>query len=144
MNHRLRTHRLAAVVVLVAILSFFPASATPAEVQMRYGAAEPTRICPIDWRRSTWHVRKLIRCAAEHHGLSPRRSLYVAYRESRYFPRAYNETSCAKGIFQHLCRYWASRAEAFGFPERSAFNARANIFVTMRMVKRSGWGPWGY
>ena len=111
---------------------------------MNGATAVPTDVCPIDWRRSTWHVKKLIRCAAHHYGLSERRSLYVAERESRFLPRAYNATSCAKGIFQHLCRYWASRAEAFGFPDRSAYNARANIFVTMRMVKRYGWGAWGY
>lgn len=143
MNDRLRTRRLAVAIVLVAILSIFPASAAPG-VHVKDGAVEPTKVCPIDWRRSTRHVKKLIRCAAEHHGLSARRSLYVAYRESRFLPRAYNATSCAKGIFQHLCRYWASRAEAFGFPERSAFDARANIFVTMRMVRRYGWAPWGY
>ena len=57
--------------------------------------------------------------------------------------RAYNSWSCAKGIYQHLCRYWPSRADAYGFDDWSAYNARANVMVTMRMVKHYGWGAWG-
>jgi muramidase (phage lysozyme) len=58
-------------------------------------------------------------------------------------PTAYNSWSCAKGIYQHLCRYWPSRADAYGFDDWSAYNARANVMVTMRMVKHYGWGAWG-
>jgi hypothetical protein len=47
------------------------------------------------------------------------------------------------GIYQHMKRYWPNRAYAYGFKGWSAFNARANIIVTMRMVHRDGWGPWG-
>ena len=96
-----------------------------------------------DWRSGTDAVKRLIRCAAEHHGLSPHTALSIAYRESRYQPRAYNAWSCAKGIYQHLCRYWTLRAAEYGFSERSPYNARVNIFVTMRMVERYGWAPWG-
>jgi hypothetical protein len=102
----------------------------------------PTRICPIDWRQSQWHVKKLIRCAAEHHGVSTERALYIAWRESRYQPSAYNEDGPAAGIYQHLTKYWPERAERYGFPGWSAFDGRANIIVTMRMVSRIGWGPW--
>jgi hypothetical protein len=69
--------------------------------------------------------------------------LYVADRESRFQPRAFNAGSCAKGIYQHLCHYWPERAQDFGFRGRSAFNGRANIMVTMKMVRRYGWEPWG-
>ena len=48
----------------------------------------------------------------------------------------------AAGIYQHLLKYWPTRAEDFGFRDWSAFNARANILVTMRMVKHYGWDPW--
>jgi hypothetical protein len=71
-------------------------------------------------------------------------ALYVADRESEFRPKAYNGYSGASGIFQHLSRYWPGRADAFGFGGWSAFNARANIMVTMRMVHRQGdWSDWG-
>ena len=73
---------------------------------------------------------------------------YVANRESHYVPTAYNPSGCA-GIYQHMLRYWRGRALTFlplwRFPNRatvSAFNAVANVWVTARMVKASGWGPW--
>jgi hypothetical protein len=88
-------------------------------------------------------VKGLIRCAARHFGVSVDKAVGIAFRESRFHPRAYNSWSCAKGIYQHLCRYWPVRAREYGFNDWSAYNARANIFVTMRMVKRFGWQPWG-
>ena len=72
-------------------------------------------------------------------------ALYVAGRESEFRPKAYNGYSGASGIFQHLRRYWPGRADVFGFDGWSAFNARANIMVTMRMVHRKGsWSDWGF
>lgn len=101
-----------------------------------------TRICPIDWQQSTWHVKKLIRCAAAYYNVSSSKALYIAWRESRYLPTAYNQKGDAAGIYQHVMKYWPDRAETYGFPDSSAFNARANIIVTMRMVHRIGWSPW--
>ena len=75
--------------------------------------------------------------------MSERKALYIAWRESRYRPSAYNAGGNAAGIYQHLLKSWPPRAEDFGFRDWSAFNARANIFVTMRMVKRYSWAPWG-
>lgn len=98
--------------------------------------------CPIDWRRSTWHVKRLIRCAAEYFGVAPDQALYIAWRESRYQPGAYNASGEAAGVYQHLLKYWADRADRYGFPDASPFDARANIFVTMQMVRRFGWIPW--
>jgi hypothetical protein len=100
-------------------------------------------VCPVAWRKGTFYVKRLVRCAANFYGVSIDKALYVANRESNFHPRAYNSWSCAKGIFQHLCRYWPTRASSYGFRDWSAFNARANIMVTMRMVKRYGWSPWG-
>jgi hypothetical protein len=115
----------------------FEASETSVET-----IAASTRICPIDWRQSIWHVKKLIRCAAGHFEISARKALYIAWRESRYRASAYNEEGRAAGIYQHLLKYWPDRAETYGFPGWSAFNGRANIIVTMRMVRRYGWLPW--
>ena len=73
-----------------------------------------------------------------------REALAIANRESHFYPRAYNPWSGALGIYQHLRRYWPGRAAAYGFRGWSGFNARANIIVTMRMVRRLGnWSPWG-
>ena len=71
-------------------------------------------------------------------------ALYIADRESHFHPRAYNAWSGAMGVYQHLRRYWPGRAFAYGFRGWSGFNARANIIVTMRLVRRLGnWSPWG-
>jgi hypothetical protein len=103
------------------------------------------RICPIDWRRGPAFVERLIRCAARHWHVpgGPRTALSIAWRESHFIATAYN-SSGAEGIYQHLRQYWPARARLFGFPDRSAFNARVNIIVTMRMVHATGsWAPWG-
>ena len=129
--------------ILTAVIMSFPATTSEAMVQRDAIRAVSSRICPIDWRQSAWHVKQLIRCAASYHGVSERKALYIAWRESRYRPNAYNAGGNAAGIYQHLLKYWPTRAEDFGFRDWSAFNARANIFVTMRMVKRYSWEPWG-
>jgi hypothetical protein len=157
MTHRPWTRRASAALLLVAILSMIPLTAaeavrdvqeTPdARVGQEAADAQPVvttrRICPVRWRLGPDRVRRLIRCAAVHFGVDVRIALAVADRESHFRPRAFNSWSCAKGIYQHLCRYWAGRARAYGYRGWSAFNARANIMVTMRMVRRLGWSPWG-
>lgn len=131
---------LALALALVPVLSLAnPAGARETKV------AE--HVCQIDWRDGEWQVRQLIRCAADRWhvpgGMSM--ALYVADRESEFRPQAYNGYSGASGIFQHLSRYWPGRADTFGFGGWSAFNARANIMVTMRMVHRQGdWSDWGF
>ena len=105
----------------------------------------PASVCDYDWRKGEWHVKQLIRCAADRWRVpgGARMALYVASRESHYRPKAYNTYSGASGVFQHLSRYWPGRADAYGFGGWSAFNARANIMVTMRMVRSTGdWSDW--
>ncbi len=134
---------LVAASILTAVIMSFPGATTSqAMVQRDEIRAVSSRICPIDWRQSTWHVKQLIRCAASHHGVSTRTALYVAWRESRYRPSAYNAAGGAAGIYQHLVKYWPDRAADYGFRNWSPFNARANIMVTMRMVRQYGWDPW--
>jgi hypothetical protein len=141
MTKRTWPRHLSAALVLTAILTLVPASSGSASGAGRRSV--PPDLCQVDWRRGKWHVKKLIKCVARHYEVSKQMSLYVANRESHYRPRAFNASTCAKGVYQHLCEYWPRRAKVFGFRDRSAFNARANVFVTMRMVKRYGWGPWG-
>jgi len=74
----------------------------------------------------------------------------IAHRESRFWPWAHNTSSDARGLFQHLERYWGGRARdrltRRWMPNvwvPSAYNARANVLVTVRMAHAGGWGPWG-
>ena len=103
------------------------------------------KVCPIHWRRGPAYVKKLIRCAALHWRVpgGPAKALFIAWRESHYQPAAYNPSG-AEGVFQHMRQYWPTRAAVYGFAHWSAFNARANVIVTMRMVHSIGnWSPWG-
>jgi len=142
MKNAIRPRRvLAATLILTALIasSGAHASAMTADASYRY---TPGKICPIQWRNGTFQVKRLIRCAADHYGVNPDTAVEVAHRESLFHPDAYNAGSCAKGIYQHLCTYWPGRAYDYGFKGWSAFNARANIIVTMKMVRRNGWAPW--
>lgn len=137
----LRRHAVAALLI-AAILTVAPASISQAAIpEGRYQV--PPKICNIDWNKGTWQVRQLIRCAAAYWHVpgGAETALAIADRESQFRPHAYNPSGCA-GIYQHMLRYWPGRASVYGFPGWSAYNARANIIVTMRMVKQDGWGPW--
>jgi len=109
-------------------------------------AAEPVpqRVCDFDWREGTWHVKQLIRCAAfrwDSPG-TPRRAIAVARCESGLRPDAYNRNGYA-GLFQQATRYWAQRADRWGQPDRSIFNGRANVIVSVRMAAALGsWSAW--
>ena len=131
-----------ATLILTAMLTVLPMPRSVAVTGHLSRTAK--KVCRIDWRDGRPEVKHLIRCAARRYGVSVDRAISIARRESRFHPRAYNSGSCAKGIYQHLCRYWPKRASTYGFDDWSAFNARANIIVTMRMVRRYGWAPWGY
>jgi len=128
-----------ATLILTALIIASPVATSTAEAY----SYTPRRICAIDWREGTHQVKRLIRCAANHWHVNPDKALSIAHRESLFDAHAYNAWSCAEGIYQHLCGYWPGRAFDYGFRGRSAFNARANIIVTMKMVHRHGWGPWG-
>jgi len=136
-----------ATLILTAIITTFPvASASAMTTQgstYTHKLHASSTVCPIAWRKGPRYVRELIGCAARHFGIGSDKALRIAFRESKFRPGAYNAYTCAKGIFQHLCRYWPRRADDYGFAGWSAYNARANIMVTMRMVLRYGWSPWG-
>jgi soluble lytic murein transglycosylase-like protein len=138
----LRRHAVAALSI-AAILTVMPATISQAGIIPEGRHHTPARICNYDWQKGTWQVKQLIRCAADHWNVPGGESmaLAIADRESRFRPNAYNPSGCA-GIYQHMLKYWPGRAAAYGFSGWSAYNARANIIVTMRMVDRGGWGPW--
>ena len=112
--------------------------------------ATPPRLGPAVTRQ---HVRNLIGCATDHWRVpgGEAMALCIADRESGFNPRAYNSWSGASGVYQHLARYWPGRASWFlrrrWFPNSrwpvSAFRARANVIVAVRMAHSGGWAPWG-
>lgn len=108
-------------------------------VHCRYASYQDT------WRHWTeTETRMTLSCMMDHNPtVSRSHAFYVADRESSFYAYARNTSSGACGIFQHMPRYWPSRAATFGFGGASCFNARANIMVTIRMVRQGGWGPWG-
>ena len=142
-NSKMR-HNLPVALLLTAVLLIIPVASANATIERRPSRV-PTKICPIRWERGPWFVKQMIRCAARHFHVpgGVAKALYIAGRESHYYPGAYNAYSGALGVYQHLSRYWPGRATAYGFRGWSGFNARANIIVTMRMVRSTGWYPWG-
>ncbi len=116
-----------------------------APAAMANAAAEvPHRVCAYDWREGTWHIKQLIRCAARRWDApgSPDQAVAVARCESGLRPRAYNPNGYA-GLYQQSTRYWPPRANQFGQPDRSVYNARANIIVSVRMAAGSdSWSAW--
>lgn len=92
-------------------------------------------------------VRKTIRAAVRRWSVAGgvRKAFAVARCESGFYWRASNAGSYL-GVFQQSARYWSGRqntydSERWHLGER-AFNARANVVVSIRMAHRGGWGPW--
>jgi hypothetical protein len=142
-----RRRVIAAVLAISALLGASPLlspTSASATQQTRDTRVLSTRICDYDWQSGRRQVKLLIRCAARRWSVAggPDKALQVARCESGYNPDAYNPDGYA-GVYQQAQRYWPNRADHWGFPDRSAFNGRANIVVSMRMAHASGWGGWG-
>lgn len=108
------------------------------------GDEVPRRICDYDWREGTWHIKQLIKCAARHWDSpgTPIKAIQVAHCESELKPEAYHPNGYA-GLFQQATRYWPDRADHWGQPDRSVFNGRANVIVSIRMAaSTNSWSAW--
>jgi len=79
--------------------------------------------------------------------------LGIIYRESKGDPRAYNSSSRAEGLMQHLSKYWVSRAKGAGFVDSSGkvaspYNGTANIAAGAYLGNYydsaigQWWNPW--
>lgn len=105
----------------------------------------PLRVCDYDWRAGTWQTKQLIRCAARRWDSpgTPGQAVAVARCESNLDPDAYNSSGYA-GLFQQATRFWPIRADHWGQRDRSVFNGRANVIVSVRMARALGsWSAWG-
>lgn len=69
-------------------------------------------------------------------------ALRVMACESGGNPDAKNKHSSASGLFQHLSKYWPSRAAAAGFPGASVFDPEANIAASAWLQQNHGWYHW--
>tara|TARA_R100001463_G_scaffold101560_2_gene156024 strand:- start:2373 stop:3206 length:834 start_codon:yes stop_codon:yes gene_type:complete len=73
------------------------------------------------------------------------RFLRVMQCESRGLPEAFNESSGASGLMQHLANYWPWRAKMAGFEGVSPFDATANIYTSAWLLfehSAGGWQHW--
>lgn len=104
----------------------------------------PLRVCRYDWQRGIWHMKQLIKCAARRWDSpgTPLKAIAVARCESGLRPGAYSNGYA--GLYQQAVRYWPGRADQWGQPDRSVYNGRANIIVSIRMAASMGsWYAWG-
>lgn len=99
---------------------------------------------------STREAQLTLKSVARIKGFSFSRANCIAQRESGYRYNAYNSSSGASGIFQHLRRYWKGRVASYG-PRSgpleinhpaSPFNGRANIIVSGAMMAAGQWYHW--
>ena len=70
------------------------------------------------------------------------RFLSVLNCESMGDPDAYNPSSGASGLMQHLQVYWDNRARLAGFPGSSPFDPVANIYTSAWLIYRATGGGW--
>lgn len=70
------------------------------------------------------------------------RFLSVMRCESQGDPDAYNASSGASGLMQHLEVYWPARARAAGFEGASPFDPVANIYTSAWLIYRATGGGW--
>jgi len=79
--------------------------------------------------------------------------LGIIKRESRGDPRAYNSSSGASGLMQHLSKYWKGRAAGAGFVDANGlyatpYNGEANIAAGAYLanyyegIGRNWYAPW--
>lgn len=70
------------------------------------------------------------------------KALAVMWCESRGDPGAYNSSSGASGLFQHLAKYWPERASKAGWGGADVFDPEANTAVAAWLQRTGGWGHW--
>ncbi len=74
-------------------------------------------------------------------------ALAVVWCESTGNPTAYNTSSGASGLFQHLAKYWAARSSKAGVPGADIMDPTANVLVAAWLVRTSleaDIGPWAH
>lgn len=83
----------------------------------------------------------VVRLAARDAGIDEGTFVRIARCESGFTPTAHNPSG-ASGLLQQMARYWDGRAELYGFAGADVFDPVANAFVSARMARDQGFGPW--
>ena len=118
--------------------------AAPAHSALAADQEVSSQICSFDWREGTWQLKQLIKCAARRWDSpgTPGKAIEVARCESNLNPEARNPNGYG-GLYQQAVSYWPDRADRWGQPDRSVYNGRANVIVSVRMAAASGsWSAW--
>ena len=89
-----------------------------------------------DTRRAT--SRCFIARAARHFRQSRSQALHIAWRESRYNPRATNASSGAAGLYQFMSGTWQSTP----YRRHSPYHPRWAALAAMWMWSRGGYYHW--
>jgi hypothetical protein len=99
------------------------------------GQASPGTIAESGWL-SQVEVRALVSryFAAE----DVNRAVRVAWCESRFDPESSNLRTGAVGLFQHLPRYWAERADNAGFPGAEPTDPEASTAAAAWAIYHGG------
>ena len=69
------------------------------------------------------------------------RALCLIGYESLGDPNAYNNSSGASGLFQHLPKYWAERSTDAGWSGADIMDPEANVAVAA-WLREEGWQHW--
>jgi hypothetical protein len=102
---------------------------------------------------TTTEARRTIGCFAAKFGVGVETAKDIAYRESRYFARAYNDDGCGGagclGLYQHHGTYWPGRLRLaddalrrWDVKKRKWWNPRVMSVTTFVYVRRYGWSAW--
>jgi hypothetical protein len=130
---------------------------TGASVRPPYRAPEPVyfakQVSPVGGPPAPSYqgdVPDLIRELSAVHGVDAGTALSVASCETggTFDPAAYNPPpeGCSGhgcgGVYQQDLYFWPDRAARYGHPGASAFDAYANVDVSLQMATNEGWGHW--
>lgn len=91
------------------------------------------------WSGSVEQWRPLV---TEYFGDLADHAMCVLTHESGGNPNAYNSSSGASGLFQHLPKYWSARSAKAGWAGASIMDPRANVAVAEWLQRTGGWGHW--
>jgi hypothetical protein len=104
----------------------------------RGGSSEPTSTGTI--AESGWLSQVQVRAMVTKYFVAEdvNRAVRVAWCESRFDPESVNLRTGAIGLFQHLPRYWAERAEAAGFAGADPTDPEASTAAAAWAVYHGG------
>ena len=109
---------------------------TVASEQETAAAEQSTETITSDGWLSQVQVRALV---AEYFAAEDvNKAVRVAWCESRFNPASTNLRTGAVGLFQHLPKYWAERAESAGFPDADATDPEASTAAAAWAVYNEG------